>query len=598
MTAASLDLAVIGNGRTAALVEPTGRIVWWCLPRYDGDPAFCRLLAGDEEKGFTDVVLNGLVETRSDYVRNTAIVVTTLADGTGGAVRITDFAPRFHNFGRTFRPPQLVRIVEPIGGMPRITIRFRATHRYGVPVTARSSGSNHMRFWRDDVPVRLTTDAPLSYVENEASFVLARPVHMVMGMDEPFEGPLESTCREFCERTREYWMEWVRRLTFSIDWQDEIIRAGITLKLCNFEETGGIVAALTTSIPEGPGSGRTWDYRYCWMRDAFFVVRALNRIGATRTMEEFISYILSVAANRSEPLKPLYGIVHTDMLEERTAEALVGFNGDGPVRIGNAAVHQNQHDVYGSVIMAATPMFYDRRLPKPGDAALFQVIEPLGEQAARLAFEPDAGIWEYRGRKRVHTYSAAMCWAGCQRLEAIAANLNLDDRARYWGQISKRIGDEVLNRAWNPKRKAFSAAFDSDDLDASALLFSELGLLAPDDPRFLSTVETINRELRRGMHVMRYVAADDFGTPETAFLICRFWLIDALWDIRRHSEARDMFVDALRLRNRYGLLSEDVHPLTGKLWGNFPQTYSMSGLILTAIKLSRSWGDRFWRGSS
>ncbi len=164
------------------------------------------------------------------------------------------------------------------------------------------------------------------------------------------------------------------------------------------------MAALTTSIPEGPKSGRNWDYRYCWMRDAFFVVRALNRIGATRTMEDFISYILSVAAGRADRVKPLYGVVHTDTLEERTAEALAGFNGDGPVRIGNAAVHQDQHDVYGSIIMAATPMFFDRRLPKPGDEALFKVIEPLGEQAARLALEPDAGIWEYRGRKRVHTY--------------------------------------------------------------------------------------------------------------------------------------------------------------------------------------------------
>ena len=240
-------------------------------------------------------------------------------------------------------------------------------------------------------------------------------------------------------------MEWVRRLAFSVDWQDEIIRAGITLKLCNFEETGAIVAALTTSIPEGPGSGRNWDYRYCWMRDAFFVVRALNRIGATRTMEEFISYILSIAAGRADRLNPLYGVVHTDVLEERTAEALAGFNGDGPVRIGNAAVHQDQHDVYGSIIMAATPMFFDRRLPKPGDAALFKVIEPLGEQAARLALEPDAGIWEYRGRKRVHTYSAAMCWAGCQRLEAIAAPSRLAGARDILGRHRQgRIGEEVL----------------------------------------------------------------------------------------------------------------------------------------------------------
>jgi len=593
-----LDLAVIGNGRTAALLEPSSRIVWWCLPRYDGDPVFCRLLAGNEEKGFTDVVLEGQVETRSDYVRNTAIVVTELIDDKGGAVRITDFAPRFQTLGRTFRPPQIMRIIEPIGGMPRITIRFRPTHRYGDTVGARSSGSNHIRYWRDEVPVRLTTDAPLSYIENEASFVLTRPVHLVFGTDEPFEGSLETTCRDFSERTRDYWLEWVRRLAFSIDWQDEIIRAGITLKLCNYEETGAIVAALTTSIPEGPGSGRNWDYRFCWMRDAFFVVRALNRIGATRTMEDFISYILSVAVGRSGEVRPLYGIVHTDLLEERTAPALAGYGGDGPVRIGNAAVNQSQHDVYGSIIMAATPMFFDRRLPRPGDAALFHTIEAFGEQAAKFALEPDSGIWEYRGRKRIHTHSAAMCWAGCQRLEAIATHLNLSERATYWGGIANRIGEQVLKRAWNPKRKAFSAAFESDDLDASALLLAELGLVAPDDARFVATVDAIESELRRGFHVMRYVAADDFGLPESAFLICRFWLVDALWEVGRREEARDIFVDALRMRNRYGLLSEDVHPVTGKLWGNFPQTYSMSGLTLTAIKLSRSWGDRYWRGSS
>ena len=598
MTDYGLDLAVIGNGRTAALLEPSSRIVWWCLPRYDGDPVFCRLLSGDEEKGFTDIVLAGLSDIRSDYMRNTAIVVTELTDSDGAAVRITDFAPRFQNYGRTFRPPQLVRIIEPIAGMPRITIRFRVTHRYGEPVSERSSGSNHIRYWRDDAPVRLTTDAALSYVENEASFVLTRPVYMAFGTDEPFSGSIEATCRDFLQRTRDYWLEWVRRLTFSPDWQDEIIRAGITLKLCNFEETGAVVAALTTSVPEAPNSGRNWDYRYCWMRDAYFVVRALNRIGATRTMEDFISYILSIAAGQAGKLRPLYGIVHTDPLEEHAAKALSGYGGDGPVRVGNAASAQDQHDVYGSVIMAATPMFFDRRLPRPGDVSLFNMIEPLGAHAAQLALEPDAGIWEYRGRKRVHTYSAAMCWAGLQRLEAIAGHLGLTERAQHWGALSRRIGEQVLQGAWNPKIKSFVGAFGSDDLDASVLLLAELGLIAPNDPRFVSTVDVIGRELRRNFNVMRYVTADDFGLPETEFLICRFWLIDAMWDTGRRDEDREMFVDALGLRNRYGLLSEDAHPVTGKLWGNFPQTYSMSGLILTAIKLSRSLGDRYWRDSS
>jgi GH15 family glucan-1,4-alpha-glucosidase len=592
-----LDLAVIGNGRTAALLDPGARIVWWCFPRYDSDPVFCRLLAGDEEKGFSDVVLESLAESRSEYERNTAIVTTTLRDSKGGAVRITDFAPRFQHFGRLYRPPELMRIVEPVGGTPRITIRFRPTHGYGQP-TQLAIGSNHIRYSGGDVTLRLTTNAPLSYVEREASFVLTRPLHMVFGSDVPFEGELESTCTHFCDRTRHYWHEWVRRLAVSYDWQDPMIRAAITLQLSSFEETGAIVAALTTSVPEAPGSGRTWDYRYCWLRDAYFVVQALNRIGATRMMENFISYILNIVSGHFETLRPVYSVVATDPIDERIEAGLRGYNGDGPVRVGNQAAVQDQHDTYGSIILAAMPMFFDRRLPRMGDAELFHRLEPLGERAAALALTPDAGIWEFRGRKRIHTHSAAMCWAGCQRLEAIAAHLGLAERALYWDGFAAKLRDEILARSWNPSRKAFTAAVDCDELDASVLLLPELGLIEPNDPKFVSTVQVVDQELRREQHVMRYVGSDDFGLPESAFLICRFWLIDALWMIGRREEARDRFIDALKIRNRYGLLSEDVHPTTGALWGNFPQTYSMAGLILTAMKLSRSWEDRYWRSSS
>ena len=591
-----LDLAVIGNGRTAALVDPTARIVWWCFPRFDADPIFCRLLAGAEDKGFADVVLDRMVEYKSDYLRNTALVSTVLTDRHGGAVRITDFAPRFRQLGRVFRPPQLVRIVEPIAGLPRITLRFRPAHDYGKPNERYSIGSNHIRYHDGTTVIRLTTDAPLSYIEREAPFVLNRPVHLAFGADEQFAGDLVATCREFADRTRDYWLDWVRNLSISYDWQDEIIRAAITLKLSNFEETGGIVAAHTTSIPEAPGSSRTWDYRFCWLRDAYFVVKALNRIGATQTMEDFISFILGIAANNEEMLRPVYSIVPTDPMDERIAENLLGYRGDGPVRIGNAAVAQAQHDAYGSIILAAMPMFFDRRLPRAGDESLFRLLEALGNKAAQLALEPDAGIWEYRGRKRVHTHSAAMCVAGCSRLAVIASHLGFADRAAYWDAVAEPIHDALLSKAWHPQRAAFTAAFGADDLDASVLLLPELGVVEPNDPRFVSTVAAMERELVREKHVMRYASADDFGLPVTAFLICRFWLVDAWWSLGRREEARDLFRDALQHRNRYGLLSEDVDPHTGVLWGNFPQTYSMAGLILTAMRLSRSWEDRYWRG--
>ncbi|HEX4532943.1 MAG TPA: glycoside hydrolase family 15 protein [Rhizomicrobium sp.] len=593
-----LDLAVIGNCRTAALVDTSARLVWWCHPRFDGDPVFCRLLAGDEEKGFCDVVLDGLANTQSQYERNTPIVTTVLTAADGSSVRITDFAPRFRNFGRIFRPPQLMRIIEPLSGLPRIAIRFRPTQNYGQPMARRTLGSSHMRFEGAEFTVRLTTDAPLSYIEKEAPFVLTHPVYLVLGADEPFVGGLQTTVRDFAERTRDYWQDWVRRIAIGYEWQDAVIRAAITLKLSNFEETGGIVAALTTSLPEAPGSGRTWDYRFCWLRDAYFVVKALNRIGATRTMEDFISFILGIVSEEGRDLKPCYGIVPTDSLEERIAPDLQGYQGHGPVRVGNAAADQVQHDTYGSVILAATPMFFDRRLPQMGHETLFRLLEGLGNRAADLALKPDAGIWEYRGRKRVHTHSAAMCWAGISRLGAIARHLGFAERAQHWNGIADNIQTAILERAWNPKKQAFCAAFDADEMDASVLLLPELGLIESSDPRFASTVKAMETELLRERHVMRYAAADDFGLPETAFLICRFWLIDAYWQLGRVEEARDLFQDALNHRNQYGLLSEDVHPLTGELWGNFPQTYSMAGLILSAMRLSRSWEDRYWHASS
>jgi GH15 family glucan-1,4-alpha-glucosidase len=589
-----LDLAVIGNGHTAALLEPTSRLVWWCFPRLDGDPVFSRLLAGNEEKGFCDIVLDDMVDYASDYERNTAVVSTNLTNSQNASVRITDFAPRFQNYGRIFRPPQLIRIIEPVAGLPRISIRVRPTTDYGRPIEDRSLGSNHITFRGKGLAIRLTTDGPLSYIDHEAPFVLTKPIHMVLGPDEPWPEDVAKTCREFGDRTRDYWTEWVRRLSIAYDWQDAIIRAAIALKLSNFEETGAIVAALTTSIPEAPGSGRTWDYRFCWMRDAYFVVKALNRLGATKTMEDFISFILGIASEN--PVRPVYKVVPSDPMDETIAPNLDGYRNDGPVRVGNAAAFQSQHDTFGSIILAAMPMFFDRRLPRPGNEGLFHLLESLGQKAAQFAFTPDSGIWEFRGRTHVHTYSAAMCWAGCSRLAAIASHLGLHDRASHWTETADRIQSTLLDGAWSEKRGSFTASFGLEDLDASVLLLPETGVIEPNDPRFVQTVTAIERELLRGNHVMRYANEDDFGMPEAAFLTCRFWLIDAWWWLGRREEARDVFVDALGYRNRYGLLAEDIHPQTGQLWGNFPQTYSMAGLILTAMRLSRTWEDRYWRG--
>jgi GH15 family glucan-1,4-alpha-glucosidase len=236
-------------------------------------------------------------------------------------------------------------------------------------------------------------------------------------------------------------------------------------------------------------------------------------------------------------------------------------------------------------------MFIDERLPRMGDAALFRRLEPLGAQACRFAFDPDAGPWEYRGRKRVHTHSATMCWVACDRLASIARRLGLADRAQHWRGKADDLRRQILERAWSDKIGAFAGALDDDGLDASVLLLPDLGIVSAGDERFKRTFEVIGKELKRNGFVMRYVAEDDFGLPETAFLVCQFWYIDALAALNRKEEAREMFADLLSRRNTFGLLSEDIHPMSGELWGNLPQTYSMAGIVNTARLLSRSWQD-------
>lgn len=590
--ASDLDLAPIGNGRIAALVNPKGRIVWWCFPRLDSDPVFSRLVAGDEEKGFCDVLVHGNGESKSTsaYVRNTAIVETILEDGSGNAVKITDFAPRFMLYERAFHPAQLVRRIEPYRGLPRISVRLRPTFNYGQPSQSQAIGSNHMRFTGGADVLRLTTDAPLSYIAHETPFALTHPITLILGPDEPLGASVDTVSREFLERTRDYWRNWVRGLGISLDWQSAIIRAAITLKLCHFEETGAIIAAHTTSIPEAPGTERNWDYRYCWLRDAYFVIRALNRLGATQTMEDYIRYITTIAVD-VEPLQPVYGIIHNQPLLERVADDLAGFRGMGPVRIGNQAAEQIQHDAYGSVILGASHMFIDERLPGMGDENLFRRLEPLGHQARRLFLEPDAGPWEYRGRQHIHTHSATMCWVACDRLARVAALLGLKERAAYWRNHASKLQAEILKRAWSDKWGAIAGSLDHNYLDASVLLLAELGLLPATDERFRKTCQVIGKELCRDGFIMRYTAEDDFGAPETAFLVCQFWYADALAATGELEKGREIFADVLTRTNSYGILSEDIQPATGQLWGNIPQTYCMAGVINTGMQLSRSWEE-------
>ena len=591
MDTPNLNLGLIGNGGFGALVDAMGRVVWGCVPTFDGDPAFCALLLPHIDGGDWSVQLEDFERVEQHYISNTAVLRTVLFDRHGGAVELIDFAPRWRQLGRFYRPVMLLRRLRPLAGSPRVRMRLRPLCEWGSRVPERSWGSNHMRFLLGEMTWRLTCDAPMRMVRDELPFLLDRELHFVLGPDETLTQPIDVFVRGAEQQTVQYWREWVRSLSIPLEWQDAVIRSAITLKLCQYEDTGAIVAALTTSIPEAPNTVRNWDYRYCWLRDAAFVVRALNRLGATRTMEEYIRYISNLVAGDDRSLQPVYGIGFEATLAEDEVHSLAGYRGMGPVRRGNLAWLQKQHDVYGSVVLASTQLFFDQRLEHPGDIAMFERLEPLGERAFALHDQPDAGLWEFRGRAHVHTYSAVMCWAACDRLARIAARFGLQDRVSYWADRAATIHARVLREAWNEAHGHFADAFGGERLDASLLLLADLGFIAAEDPRFIATVEAIGRDLRRGDALFRYIAADDFGTPETSFTICTFWYIDALAAIGRRDEARVLFEGLLARRNPLGLLSEDLAFETGEAWGNFPQTYSHVGLIIAATRLSRPWQD-------
>ena len=590
-TSSTLSLGVIGNGSAAVLIDAKARIVWGCLPRFDSDASFCALLSPKLEGGDWAIELEDFDRSEQQYIVNTAVLSTRLYDKQGGCIEIVDFMPRFRTNGRVYYPVMMTRRVQRIEGAPRIRVRLRPLCDYGSRPAQTTSGSNHIRYMLSGVVMRLTSDVAAPLIERELWFGLDRNAHFVFGPDETLAQSPSDFIHHALEYTVDYWREWVRSLSVPYEWQEPIIRAAITLKMCQYEPTGAIVAALTTSIPESPNSARNWDYRYCWLRDSAFTVRALNRLGATRSMEEYIRFVFNLAANEDGELGPMFGITFEHELIESQVEGLAGYRGMGPVRIGNDAWRQRQNDAYGSVVLASAQLFFDKRLQHQGDALTFKRLEKLGEMALRMAEVPDAGLWEFRGRAAVHTYSAAMCWAACDRLAHIATELGLDDRARYWHNEATALHDRIEARVFNQKLGYFVDAYDGDQLDASLLLLADIGFVSASDPRYVATVDAIGAALGRGDYMFRYIAPDDFGAPETSFTICTFWYIEALAATGRKERARAMFEHMLKQRNPLGLLSEDLAPANGEPWGNFPQTYSLVGLIQAAMRLSRRWED-------
>lgn len=581
-------MGLIGNCQFSALVDCTGAVVWCCLPRFDSEPVFSTLLDADGGGRFL-VGPEGMETGTQRYLDNTNVLETTFQTE-AGSFRVVDLAPRFQQYDRAFRPTQLVRIVEPLDGAPRVRVLCEPRLGWSKRAPAQLQGSNHIRFEGFQSQLRLTTDIPLSHLGGQP-FTLTGRHRLVLTWGPPIEEPLPALCDRFLGETLRYWQRWVKHCNIPPVYQQEVIRSALVLKLHCFEDTGAIVASMTTSIPEAPGTGRTWDYRYCWLRDAYYVLGAFRRLGHFEERESFINYLLNiVGANPELQLSPLYRVDGTSDLEERILHNWPGFNGEGPVRVGNGAALHAQNDIFGEMVLALTPVFLDDRFTAERSRATLELLERLARKAIAVAGTPDAGIWEYRTEWKPQAFSSLMCWAAADRMSLVAARHAPGLRGEF-EEAAKRIRDEILTKAWSPEAGSFAGSYGGLDLDASLLQMASLRLLPVDDPRLSGTINAIWKRLARDGWLFRYHQDDGFGQPTVAFILCTFWLVEALASTGRTAEAKSVMAHVHSALSPLGLLSEDYETSNLRMWGNFPQAYSHVGLIHAAFAASPRWSE-------
>jgi len=580
-------LGLIGNCQLSALVRRDGAVVWCSMPRFDSEPVFGALL--DPEGGTFSIGCADGREGTQRYLPNTNVLETTFTTE-DGSFRVLDFMPRFVMNERTFRPTKLIRIVEPISGTPRIKVRCEPVLGWSKSRPRQEQGSHHLQFLGYPGELRLTTNASLTYLESE-SFALTSSKHFVLSWGAPVEEPLEPLCDRFFRETVRYWQRWVKHCDIPQHFQEQVIRSALALKLHCFEDTGAIVAAHTTSIPESPGSGRTWDYRYCWLRDAYYALDAFRLLGHFEEREQFLEFLLNVAGSAEElELAPLYRIDGKSDLSESILPHWAGYEGNGPVRVGNGAALHQQFDVFGETVLALTPMFLDARFREQVTAPVLDLVTRLSRKAISVAGKPDAGIWEYRTEWRPQTFSSLMCWAAADRMSHIARRHQPSLEGEF-RDAAAAIKAEVMAQAVDPKRATLVADYGGKEVDAALLQAVTLGLVHGSDPYAAGTIAAVRADLELGGLLRRYRIDDGFGTPEVAFILCTFWCVEALARLGRVQEGRAMLEHLLAtIEAPLGLIAEDVNASTRRMWGNYPQAYSHVGLIHAAFAVS----PRFW----
>jgi len=577
------NLGVVGNCQYLAYVDDQSSVSWMCWPQMDSSFVFGKLL--DEEKGgHFQVVPQTSFTTTQKYFENSCILVTSF-ECEDGSFEVIDFAPRFLHHDRFFRPIQFFRKIKRVRGRPRIKIICEPRGQYGEIVPETFIGSNHISYKNLHFPMKLTTNASKSYILEKKEFKLCEHIYLVLSGGEAFEAPLKDTFEEFFYRTNLYWRNWVKETFIPNIFQKEIIRSVMTIKLHQFEDTGAIIASGTTSLPEYPGSGRNWDYRYCWLRDSYFSLGALNSVGHFEEAERYLNFIHNILEDITK-LQPVYRINGDTEIDEWLAN-LSGYQNDGPVRVGNAAYYQKQYDCFGQVILSLLPLFTDQRIYHQEDLVSIDLILGLLEEIEKKMEEPDAGIWEYRGKKAKHLETYIFHWAGAKAAMKIGRHYQHGALIEKASELMK-LSEVNIEKCYNPEFECYMADQNIAHFDASAFLLIIMNYLSPDDERTHKHFQRLQKELLtpEGM-VYRYRAVDDFGDTHATFLICTYWYIESLICLGFLRESEESLKNLLVHSNHLGLLSEDLTSEDGGQRGNFPQTYSHVGLINAVCRLAR-----------
>lgn len=577
------NMGIIGNCSYIGYIDTHANVRWLCLPRFDSSFVFGSLL--DENKGGEfSVTPSGEFSSKQYYIENTNVLCTEFTSATG-KFRVIDCAPRFNQYERYFKPLMLIRKIELLEGNPIIKICCKPVYNYGETKPEIVLGSNHIGFLNFDKQVRLTTDVSLSFILDEQSFVLDQHRYLVFTYGEPLEAPLKATAEDFINKTVRYWQGWIKSTYLPDIYQEEIIRSALVLKLHQYEDTGGIIASGTTSLPEHHGSARTWDYRYCWFRDAYYTLKAFNEIGHFDELERYFNYIQNILVSEPDRIQPLYSITGQKDIEEIHI-ALDGYLGNQPVRIGNKAYIQTQNDVYGQVLVSLLPLFIDKRLAVNKRNGYTSLIKRLLSFISKTMHEPDAGLWEFRNVTQVHGYTLLFHWAGSSAAKKIGLILGDPDIVSLADKLMREASTH-LEKCYHTNEGFYAQAVGSDNYDASMLKLITMNYLDPNSDRAKKHLIQLERKLKTEQGLFyRYVHPDDFGKPQATFLVCAFWYVDALACVGRVDDAVKTLNNILPYANHLGIFSEDVG-LDGSQWGNFPQTYSHVGLINAAFRIAR-----------